>query len=172
MLQESSVALPRVSVKHGLESTINQNKREILEEYGEVIAPILDYKNNSNIYNLLSNQIIDEKIDIIIGSSLGGFMGYYLSENFNKPSLLFNPALPYRSVNQIINEKINPEKEVFKYIVLGRLDNIVKFEDNLDFLIKNTINYTSLEIKIINNLEHRIPLEIFKKEIRHFFISI
>lgn len=107
---------------HGLESTLNEPKKSVLEKYGEVLAPILDYKNNANIYSLLESIIEENEVDVLIGISIGGFMGYYLNKNLNKPALLFNPALPYQSVKQVIttkNEVIQkPLKILMKKIIV------------------------------------------------------
>lgn len=157
---------------HGLDSFLNDEKRAVLENYGQVLAPNINYRENSNIYSLFLEELKKENIDVIIGSSMGGLIGYYLSHNINKPSLLFNPALPYQSVLQIVDKKNTNPSSAIKYIVLGKKDIIVKYSDNLDFLNKNIHQDDNIEIKIINQLEHRIPTDIFEKEVFNFFKSI
>lgn len=156
---------------HGLESLLSEQKRLVIEEYGKVFSPELNYKTNKNCYKELTDIIKTSEIDILIGSSMGGFQAYYLSKAFNKPALIFNPALPYRSIDQeikILEFNNNP----FRYIVLGRADNVIKYEDNIDFLNKNIKPDENIEIKIINKLEHRIPFEILKKEVFNFFHNL
>ncbi|MFN4149934.1 MAG: YqiA/YcfP family alpha/beta fold hydrolase [Candidatus Sericytochromatia bacterium] len=154
---------------HGLDSFLNDEKRNVLEKYGEVLAPNIDYRSNSNIYDLFLEEIKKENIDVIIGSSMGGLIAYYLSHNTQKPSLLFNPALPYQSVLQIVDKGNIDTSSELKYIILGKKDIIVKYSDNIDFLNKNIHDSDNVEIKIINKLEHRIPTDIFEKEVFNFF---
>lgn len=154
---------------HGLDSFLNDEKRSVLEQYGQVFAPNIDYRSNSNIYSLFLEEIKKENIDVIIGSSMGGLIGYYLSHKTKKPSLLFNPALPYQSVLQVIDKENIDSSSELKYIVLGKKDIIVKYSDNLDFLNKNIHENDNVEVKIINKLEHRIPTDIFENEVFNFF---
>lgn len=157
---------------HGLEGHLSDEKRKILEKYANVTSPKLDYRANNEMIQFLVNEYSNKNIDIIIGSSMGGFAGYYVSLIMNKPSLLFNPALPYRtSVKQII-PKTKIIRKKFSHIVIGRQDPIIKAVDNLDFLIKNTSPDDNIRINIINSLEHRIPIEIFKQEVKLFFDKI
>lgn len=166
------LVMVKILYLHGLDSFLNDEKRIILEKHGKVLAPNINYRENSNIYSLFLEKIQKENIDVIIGSSMGGLVGYYLSHNANKASLLFNPALPYQSVLQIVDKKNTNPSSALKYIVLGKKDTIVKYSDNLDFLNKNIHQDDNVEIKIINKLEHRIPSDIFENEVFNFFKSI
>ena len=64
---------------HGLESKLSPQKRSVLERFGTVIAPDLDYHKNTNVFDLLIKRNEEQHFDVIIGSSMGGFMGYYLA---------------------------------------------------------------------------------------------
>ena len=87
---------------HGLESKLGQEKRAILEIFGDVSAPDLDYFNNPEAIESILNTYEKEGIEVVIGSSMGGFAAYYVSTILKKPDLLFNPALRKRSVKQSI----------------------------------------------------------------------
>lgn len=63
---------------HGLESKLNASKRAILESYGAVIAPDLDYKNNLDTIQQTYVNYKSEAIDYVMGSSMGGFAEYHL----------------------------------------------------------------------------------------------
>jgi predicted esterase YcpF (UPF0227 family) len=153
---------------HGLESLLSDNKRETLLKFSEdVISPTLDYKNNPNIFQFLVEKYQYENIDVIIGSSMGGLMGYYLSRKINVPCLLFNPALPYRGVPQNIEKNIGSNS--LTYIVLGKKDNIINFKENFEFIMNDIKDNDDIQIKIINKLVHRIPFEIFSQEVFNFF---
>lgn len=157
---------------HGLESKLSLEKKAVLTKFGNVIAPDLDYKNNDEIFNLIYEQYKSLNIDCIIGSSMGGFMGYYLAMTFNCPALLFNPALPIPGLNQIIPENLKPKEKVLYNFVLGWQDTIVKATENLEFISKNAYKSLHYTIKVRPDLGHQIPLNIFEEESNKFFKSL
>lgn len=157
---------------HGLESRLSDEKRAVLEYFGTVIAPDMDYKSNSEMFNCLMETYKNESIDCIIGSSMGGFMGYHLAMALGYPALLFNPALAKRSVHQEIPKTIDPKEFQRFSIVLGGKDQIVKPKKTLKFLSKNFLRSVKMEIKIRPELEHPIPLDVFTEECSAFLRSL
>jgi predicted esterase YcpF (UPF0227 family) len=152
---------------HGLESKLSVEKRIILEKYGTVIAPDLDYKSNPNMIDFLYNTYQNKKIDIIIESSMGGFTGYYLAQLLNLPCMLYNPALPYRNtIKQIVPTNIPMNHSESMRIVLGGKDNVIKAKDNLLFLAQNSLDKTDYTIVIRKDLAHQIPIVVFAEETR------
>jgi len=155
---------------HGLDGRLTAEKRSILEEYGTVHAPQIDYREEQNsIENLLRN-FKDKNITTVIGSSMGGFAGYYVANGLQVPALLFNPALAYRSVHQEI-PKITKLKSNFKCLVLGANDDLIKPKDTLEF-IGNSIGKDNYHLNIRQDLAHRIPVPIFQEEIKSFFETL
>lgn len=155
---------------HGLESKLSNEKRAILETYGNVIAPDLDYKSNSNMIQTLYNEFQNQNIDVIIGSSMGGFTGFYLAKSFGIGALLYNPALPYRnSVIQEIPSDFSEKQSPLLRIVLGGRDDVVKAKDNLAFLSQNVSNLRDCTIEIVNDLAHQIPIDVFEEQTKNFF---
>lgn len=152
---------------HGLNGSLSPEKRELLEHYGNVEAPTIDYENNPDSITWLYNLYKDFKIDLIIGSSMGGFAGYHLCKLFQLPSLLFNPALAYRSVFQNIPETIETNN-IKVQIVLGSKDTIVDPKSTLNFLGNLLMQSQDYSINILHDLEHRIPIEVFETEIHKF----
>ncbi|EPR72762.1 hypothetical protein ADIWIN_2234 [Winogradskyella psychrotolerans RS-3] len=153
---------------HGLNGSLSPEKRALLEPYGEVFAPTIDYQSDVYAIANLSTAFKTQGINIVIGSSMGGFTGYYVSNLMQCPALLFNPALAQRSVPQTIPE-INYNTSNFKQIVLGTQDDVVNPKQTLKFLSGTLIDHPEYKIHIHNNLAHRIPLEVFEKEIQLFF---
>ncbi|HET8887242.1 MAG TPA: YqiA/YcfP family alpha/beta fold hydrolase, partial [Salinimicrobium sp.] len=143
---------------HGLESRLSDPKREMLEEYGEVIAPDLDYREDPNIIETLRKRYEDENFSAIIGSSMGGFAGYYLAKIMKVPALLFNPALPYRSVDQNIPANVPENFEEWVHLVLGAKDPTIKAADTFKFLSDHLPNSEMFAIHLKGELKHRIPL--------------
>jgi predicted esterase YcpF (UPF0227 family) len=158
---------------HGLESKLNDEKRAILERYASVIAPDLDYKSNPNMIEHLYNTYQDQKIDAIIGCSMGGFAGYYLAQLLKIPSMLYNPALPYRnSIEQIVPSQLPMGHPSPMRIILGAKDTVIKAKDNLAFLAQHISEETDYTLKIRKDLEHQIPVAVFEEETIIFFDSI
>ncbi|NRS89318.1 hypothetical protein HNQ02_002244 [Flavobacterium sp. 7E] len=154
---------------HGLESKLSPQKKLILEQYGTIIAPDLDYRENPNMVETLYNEYKTQNIDIIIGSSMGGFTGFYLSKLMQTKTLLFNPALPYRtSILQNI-PAIEKEHGQLLQIVIGNQDDIIKASDNIAFIMKSPPLNANFRLHLISELGHGIPLNIFKNEVNLFF---
>lgn len=157
---------------HGLESKLSDVKGAVLKEFGTVIAPDMDYKSNSEMFVYLNETYRNESIDCIIGSSMGGFMGYYLGMQFGCPALLFNPALPIRSLNQNVPENIIPKDNQRFSIVLGSQDKTVPAISNLKYFSQNLLPSVQFQIKIRPDLAHQIPLEIFEEECSVFLSDL
>ena len=109
---------------HGLNSSLSGEKRTILEKYGTVLSPSIDYESDDKCIENLRSRFAEGNVDVVTGSSMGGFVGFYLSIAFNKPALLFNPALIARSVFQNVPDYNNPDHS-FKRLVLGATDEVV-----------------------------------------------
>ena len=153
---------------HGLDSKLSPEKKEILEKIGNVIAPDLDYYSNANSIESILKYLSDKEIDVVIGSSMGGFAAYYVSTALKKPALLFNPALKSRSVEQII-PSIPINSRSVKQFVLGVNDEVVNPGETLGFISKTFNEFTDFHIHLRTGLTHNIPLDVFEEEITSFF---
>lgn len=158
---------------HGLESKLSAPKRAILETYGTVIAPDLDYKSNPNMIQMLYDEYHSQDINAIIGSSMGGFAAFHLANNMGICALLYNPALPYRNaVEQIIPATLPINNSAFILIVLGAQDDVIKAKDNLNYFAQHSNPITDYIITIKKELAHQIPVKIFEQETKAFFDEI
>ena len=153
---------------HGLDGDLAPEKRSILQKFGTVFSPAIDYRTEYNSIELLVDQFRNKRIHTVIGSSLGGFVGYYISDDYNLPSLLFNPALASRSISQKVPNYNTPYLS-FKQIVLGSKDEVVDPRGTLTFLSKNLQQYTNYHIHVRQDLAHQIPVDIFREEVERFF---
>ena len=152
---------------HGLDGRLSEEKRSILEKHGTVHSPELDYRKDKNSIEHLLHDYKDKNISVVIGSSMGGFAGYYVANALQVPALLFNPALAYRSVHQEIPETLNSTSN-FKHLVLGANDDLILPKDTLKF-IANSIGKDNYNLNIKQGLEHRIPVPVFQEEVKAFF---
>lgn len=136
--------------------------KENLKEFDDLIAPSLSYVPNLAIDTL--NQIIfsyKKYEDVyLVGTSLGGYYATYLSEYFNIPAVLINPA-------------VNPTKTLRKLTLLGGVNHYDKsrFTWSLDYLeqlkqfdIKNVSykNYMLLLQKGDKVLDYKEAVEKFR----------
>jgi len=153
---------------HGLEGNLSVEKRKVLQQFGEVMGGDIDYRKPKIIHELVQHAI-DFKPDYIIGSSMGGYVGFLISKILNLPCLLFNPAFPYRTIEPDISEVEIPASKTAKTtIILGNNDQTIKYSDNLKF-IKESLNSENIELIEIEELEHRIPFDVFKKVVNSYF---
>ena len=151
---------------HGLDGFLSEEKRTILSKHTQVVAPIINYRANPTSYNDLKSMAINEKVDIIIGTSMGGCMAYHLSLHLSLPALLFNPALPFRSVgiDLPVQDKV---RETYLHVVIGGQDDIIDPIQNLIWIVAREKG--AMDIRWKNTLGHRIPLDVFEEEVGGFF---
>jgi len=152
---------------HGLDSEPKPEKIELIKQHSEVEALHLDYRKNEDSYQVLSKVIKSKNITHVIGSSLGGFLGYWLAEEHKLPCLLFNPALGTRNINLEVNRNYNQCPK--RIIVLGEQDEIVSPYFTIEFLRPKNIKNTKQEIILNSTMEHRIWEKDFKKYVDYFF---
>lgn len=154
---------------HGLESKLSSEKRLILEEFGNVIAPDLDYFNNEDCIKQVFEKYHNENIDVIIGSSMGGFAGFYLSQMMQKPAFLFNPALKERSVLQEIPDNVFYKTKIT--ILLGAKDDVVPNEKTFEFL-ENYKTESQITILMNHDMAHGVPISVFKNELSSYLKNL
>ena len=143
--------MKKIVYLHGLESEPGGPKVSFLATKGTVYAPAMDYKTLD----------LDEFIhtlgmpDLIIGSSMGGYVADIIGSRLGVDVLLFNPALHSR--------EIDPEYEYYnngyiRTIVLGTEDNVINPE-----LTKKlwSIHGNEAEYDEIEGMGHRTPLDVF-----------
>ncbi|WP_034919663.1 YqiA/YcfP family alpha/beta fold hydrolase [Gillisia sp. CAL575] len=155
---------------HGLKSKLKAEKREVLEKYGKVYAPDIDYNLKHIQPELILESLKGIEINVIIGSSMGALNSYIISDSIGRPCLLFNPPL----AKHIDNNQIHAyylKGNSFKQIVLGGIDDVVDPRETLSFLANHT-QKEKIDIHIDPKLGHRIPLELFEAQTKLFFSKL
>lgn len=156
---------------HGLDSSLSPKKEKILQQFGKLFSPAIDYRNEYDSISIITNQFKNEKINLVIGSSMGGYAGYYIADSYSVPALLFNPALASRSIAQ--KTPIVPEPYLsYKHFVLGSKDDVIDPAGTLRFIGQNIQRHTDYSIRILQNVAHQIPADVFEKEVAYFFSMI
>ncbi|MEP6262485.1 MAG: YqiA/YcfP family alpha/beta fold hydrolase [Gillisia sp.] len=153
---------------HGLESKLSPAKREILEKFGKVYAPDVDYFQNPDAFETILELYHDIDINTVMGSSMGGFVAYHVSNALFRPALLFNPALKKRPVLQNIPPDYNNYNNL-KQIIIGQSDDVVLPADTLSYLSENFNPVTDIHLRLVPRLAHRIPTDLFEEEVESFF---
>ena len=65
----------------------------------------------------------------LIGSSLGGYFASYLSQKYNFPSVLVNPAIkPFELLNDYLGEQVNPYTEEVYYVTSEHMTELKAIE--------------------------------------------
>jgi hypothetical protein len=148
----------RVAFFHGLDSSpISEKTYALRERFDEVYDPPMDYKD-PEMFNKVLKHLQENPVDLLIGSSMGGYFAYCLSTILGTRTLLFNPAVHSRSIEPavILGDKVSNH-----LVLLGNQDNVINPGESVKFFsqIKNvTINR--------EEIGHSIPIEVFKSYIR------
>ena len=143
--------MKKIVYLHGLESEAGGTKVSFLAEKGMVYAPEMDYETldlDEFIYTL-------GMPDLIIGSSMGGYVADIIGSRLGVDVLLFNPALHSR--------EIDPGYEYYgntyeRTIVLGTEDDVINPETTKKLwpISANSPNFDEIE-----GMGHRTPLDVF-----------
>ena len=145
--------MKKIVYLHGLESEAGGPKVSFLAEKGTVYAPKIDYKTLDLNEFILSLGMPD----LIIGSSMGGYVADIIGSQLGVDVLLFNPALHSRSIDT--NYKVNYGTETYKRtIVLGTKDNIIDPEETKMLW---PVGYNKAKFDEIEDMGHRTPLDVF-----------
>ncbi len=91
---------------HGFKSCGKGNKSEALRRYfGDVVAPDLPFSPTKAIH-FLDELITKEAIDLLVGSSLGGYYATYLAQKHGIKAVLINPSVhPYDTLRSYVGEQ-------------------------------------------------------------------
>lgn len=155
--------MKKVLYIHGLDSNPNPKKLAIIENLGQkVVSPFIDYeKEKGDVYQRVKAIAIEADIDMIIGSSLGGFIGFWLAKDLGIPALLFNPALYFENMQGFIPE-VDPLAISETYICLGENDPQVNPLEVKKYLEKLNPTQAHLKIILASWLKHGIDLTTFR----------
>ena len=143
--------MKRIIYLHGLESEPGGPKVSFLAEKGMVYAPEMNYES-LNLHEFIYTLGMP---DLIIGSSMGGYVADVIGSRLGVDVLLFNPALHNREI-AVSHEYYGESYK--RTIILGTEDNIINPEITKDIRPKWDNDATFDEI---GGMGHRTPLDIF-----------
>ena len=145
----------RILYLHGLESEQGGAKVEYLAANYYVYAPAIKYSEPNFLEQIILSMEIF-KPDVIIGSSMGGYLANELSIKFGIPAILLNPALLSPPVRVNINDKKIRLSDKLIVIALGKFDTVVPYRDTLNLLQKSC--HCRVDVR---EYGHRTPFEEF-----------
>jgi hypothetical protein len=147
----------RVAFLHGLESNpVSDKSKAVAKIFDYSYTPAMDYKN-PNMFNEVLKEIKDRKIDLLVGSSMGGWFAYCISTLTGIPTILFNPALQGRPYEPTVKQGTNSTNHT---IVLGRKDNVINPQKTYEWFKENGIGNAKF---FWEGIGHRTPLDVFTK---------
>lgn len=143
--------MKKIVYLHGLESEAGGPKVSFLAEKGMVYAPEMNYES-LNLHEFILTLGMP---DLIIGSSMGGYIADIIGSRLGVDVLLFNPALHSRTIPVNHEYYSNYYKRT---IVLGTEDDIIDPETTkkLWSVHSNHAKYDEVE-----GMGHRTPLDVF-----------
>lgn len=148
----------KVAFFHGLDSApVSEKTYALRETFDDIYDPAMDYKN-PEMFNKVLKHLQENPVDLLIGSSMGGYFAYCLSTILGTRTLLFNPAVHSRPLEPIVQLG---GKESNHLIVLGNSDTVITPKETEDFF--NNVSGVNI---IREDIGHTIPIELFKKYIR------
>ena len=145
--------MKKIVYLHGLESESGGTKVSFLAEKGMVYAPNMDYVT----LDLQEFILTLGMPDLIIGSSMGGYVADIIGSQLGVNVLLFNPALHNRTVIKEFNEDYGSQPYK-RTIVLGTEDHVINPEitKKLWPVYDNEAIFDEIE-----GMGHRTPLDVF-----------
>ena len=148
----------RVAFFHGLDSpALSEKSFALREKFDKVYDPAVDYRD-PEIFNRVIKHLQENPVDLLIGSSMGGYFAYCLSTVLGTRTLLFNPAVHSRPLDPVVELG---DKKSNHLIVLGNSDIIITPKETELFF--NDVSGVNI---IREDIGHSIPIEVFKKYIK------
>ncbi len=128
---------------HGLGAEISDDIKNSLSKYN-LIYPKINYDKTTKPYYQCLEILNKDKVDFIIGHSIGGVMGYYLAKETNIPALLLCPA--FGDEYKVLTSKLVKDNNPKIVVIIGKKDDEV---DNKK--VKSTLeNQPNCVIKELN----------------------
>jgi len=146
-----------VAFFHGLESPAISDKTEYLDSaFTDVYAPEMNY-NKPGLFEEVLAEVKKRKIDLLVGSSMGGWFAYCISTLTGIPTVLFNPAVHSRSIEPSVFRGSSRANHV---VVLGRRDDVIDPQKTKNWFKTDGVGNFTYHMEPNG---HRTPVSIFRK---------
>ena len=150
--------MKKILYLHGLESGNKGKKIDFLKERAEVLAPKINYEDES-IEEQLMYMVENFNPDFIIGSSMGGYVGSLLANYYGIQNLLFNPAIHSRSIEPKLKKLIAEQPNYFIdfNIIFGKKDDVIDPKISKEILFESEAHVNFDEV----DMGHRVAYDVF-----------
>jgi len=155
---------------HGFKGEPNPDFMDAMNDSNlKVIAPQLHYEK-APVWNDLSTIIEQKKPDIIIGHSLGGYLAYYLSQQFGIPTLMLAPAFGLSETALHDLQPIPTSAQELPSVSRNKIAVIGAQDEELN--VKEVENFLEGKAELYEepNMGHDIPLDIFNKYLKEISV--
>ncbi len=142
---------------HGLNSTNVNDRTDWLKQFGKLINPLMVYQNLPMNFQYLEKLVRRFKPDVIVGSSMGGYMAFHLGRYYRIPTILLNPALIMATIIKPDNRLLASDS--MHYISLGVKDEVIP-----PHTTKLLLKYWQAPHQIYEyDMGHETSFEVFKE---------
>ena len=152
----------KIAYLHGLESTIDQKDPKIIflnKNFDSVYAPSINYQDDKT-FNKLYKSIKSLNPDLIVGSSMGGYVSYLIGSKLSIPVLLFNPAVADRAFDPVVDDSGLKKTKI--NIRFGKSDSVISGSAVRSFFKENGVSFDHETY----DGGHRVPADIFIDSIK------
>jgi hypothetical protein len=148
----------------GYENKPIAEKIEILKNAGFVTDTIaLTYKEEPDPYTVVRGHAQELKPEFIIGTSLGGYVAYWIAEELGIPCLLFNPTMETRRIGY--SPYNGSLRCPMRLVVIGQKDRVVNPLFNQKFFEKKARPSCIQKTMVCSWVEHTVDNETFEEMI-------
>ncbi len=147
---------------HGMGAKPNKEKIKMMERYGLTTHALhIDYIREPKYFEILRDYCKKNSIEFLVGSSHGGFLGFWLSEELSIPCLLLNPALSLRLKTKT-KPNVSRLSSKLCIVALGGKDKIIDHEKTLHFMKQDEREGKQIITKIYDGEGHGFSTEAFE----------
>ena len=147
---------------HGLDSSPNPDRIGWLEQAGHQVSALhLDYRQQPDAFAILKAYAQAQGCTYLVGSSLGGFLGFWLGETLGLPGLLFNPAMTLVTLEEARIDPATPRRAPARWVVLGAQDDTVDPRANEAFFAQPVNQAPYQRVVTCQWLGHQIDPDTF-----------
>ena len=148
---------------HGMGGSPNEEKISMMEKHGLTTHALhIDYSNEPKRFEILRDYCIEHNIELLIGSSFGGFLGFWLSEELGIPCLLLNPAVSLSGKKKTKPESVKQLKSTLCLVAVGDQDTQIDHDRTLKFMDKDRREGKTIITKVLTNEGHGFSMEAFQ----------
>jgi len=153
---------------HGFNSTGNGTKSEAIKKtfsQYKVLTPTFNYKDFNSVVKQLHSLFVVNKIDVAVGTSLGGFLALYCASKYKVKCVAINPVTqPSETLKKMLGENRNYVSKERYIMTEADLAKYKTFEDNefskIELKDENTRFLLSEDDELLGDhhyLEQRFP---------------